>query len=52
MNDFRDYYNYKNNNYNQPTYEQNSNNIIDPYQGFIRVICLAIYITVINLINQ
>lgn len=36
MNDFRDYYNYKNNNYNQPTYEQNSNNIIDPYQGFIR----------------
>lgn len=36
MNDFRDYYNYKNNNYNQPTYEQNINNIIDPYQGFIR----------------
>lgn len=36
MNDYRDYYNYKNNNYNQPIYEQNINNILDPYQGFIR----------------
>lgn len=37
MNDFRDYYNYKNNNYNQPIYNQTSiNNIMDPYQGFIR----------------
>lgn len=36
MNDFRDYYNYKNNNYNQPIYEQNTKNILDPYQGFIR----------------
>lgn len=36
MNNYRDYYNYVNNNYNQPLYEQNTNNIIDPYQGFIR----------------
>lgn len=33
-----DYYNYKNNNYNQPTYTENANpnNLYDPYQGFIR----------------
>lgn len=37
MDNYRDYYNYKNNNYNQPMYEQNNiNKIIDPYQGFIR----------------
>lgn len=38
MNDYRDYYNYKNNNYNEPIYEQNQSksNILDPYQGFIR----------------
>lgn len=34
----RDYYNYKNNNYNIPTYEQNvnKNNVYDAYNGFIR----------------
>lgn len=29
-------YNYKNNNYNIPTYEQNSIDIYDTYNGFIR----------------
>ena len=34
----RGYYNYINNNYNIPTYEQNvnQNNIFDPYNGLIR----------------
>ena len=34
----RGYYNYDNNNYNIPTYEQNINqsNIFDPYNGLIR----------------
>ena len=41
MNNFntnRGYYNYINNNYNIPTYEQNVNesNIFDPYNGLIR----------------
>lgn len=36
MNNYRDYYNYENNNYNQPIYIQNKPNILDPYQGFIR----------------
>lgn len=33
-----DYYNYVNNTYNQPLYNQSSNNkkILDPYNGFIR----------------
>lgn len=33
-----DYYNYKNNNYNQPLYTENvdAKKIYDPYQGFIR----------------
>lgn len=33
-----DYYNYKNNNYNKPTYTEdiNAKKIYDPYQGFIR----------------
>lgn len=35
-NNMKDYYNYENNNYNQPMYGQNTNNILDPYQGFIR----------------
>lgn len=37
--DFRqEYYNYVNNNYNQPLYTENSNpnKLYDPYQGFIR----------------
>lgn len=37
MNNYKDYYNYINNSYNQPLYnQQNSNNIYDPYEGFIR----------------
>lgn len=34
----RDYYNYANNNYNQPLYDQNiqDKQIYDPYNGFIR----------------
>ncbi len=41
MNEYRnalDYYNYKNNNYNNPTFTENvnANNTYDPYQGFIR----------------
>ena len=39
FNDYRlDKYNYINNNYNQPWYEENSNSkkLYDPYQGFIR----------------
>lgn len=38
MNYYRDYYNYMNNNYNIPDYNQNENknNLFDPYQGFIR----------------
>ena len=41
MNNFRmskDYYNYVNNNYNIPMYEQDikKNNVFDPYNGFIR----------------
>lgn len=34
----KDYYNYANNNYNQPLYDQNIQNkqIYDPYNGFIR----------------
>lgn len=41
MNNYKltqDYYNYMNNNYNQPIYNQdvNKNNIFDPYNGFIR----------------
>lgn len=33
-----DYYNYVNNTYNQPLYNQSSNNkkILDPYSGFVR----------------
>ena len=32
-----DYYNYFNNNYNQPVYNQNKNKkLFNPYQGFIR----------------
>lgn len=33
-----DYYNYENNNYNQPTFTKNENpkSILDPYNGFIR----------------
>ena len=33
-----DYYNYENNNYNQPTYTKNENpaSLYDPYNGFIR----------------
>ena len=33
-----DYYNYLNNTYNQPLYNQSSNNkkILDPYNGFVR----------------
>ena len=33
-----DYYNYVNNTYNQPLYNQSSNNkkILDPYNGFVR----------------
>ena len=37
--DFRqEYYNYMNNNYNQPIFTENSNpnKLYDPYQGFIR----------------
>lgn len=35
---YQDYYNYVNNNYNQPLYTQNinSNNVFEPYNGFIR----------------
>ena len=35
---YRDYYNYVNNNYNQPMYGQdvNNKNIYDPYNGYIR----------------
>lgn len=37
MNNYKDYYNYINNSYNQPSYnQQNTNNIYDPYEGFIR----------------
>lgn len=41
MNNYRmcqDYYNYVNNNYNQPNYSQDvtKTNIYDPYNGFIR----------------
>lgn len=38
MNYYRDYYNFENNNYNQPLYEKdyNKKNIYDPYNGFIR----------------
>ena len=34
----KDYYNYANNNYNQPLYNQNiqDKQIYDPYNGFIR----------------
>ena len=34
----QDYYNYTNNNYNQPLYNQapNTKSMYDPYQGFIR----------------
>jgi hypothetical protein len=37
-NPMKDYYNYANNNYNQPMYNQEPNNInlFDPYNGFIR----------------
>ena len=37
-NDYKDYYNYMNNNYNKPIYNQdvNKKNIFDPYNGFIR----------------
>lgn len=33
-----DYYNYENNNYNQPLFSENENpnNLYDPYNGFIR----------------
>ena len=33
-----EYYNYVNNNYNQPTFTENANpsKLYDPYQGFIR----------------
>ena len=41
MYDYRnklDYYNYQNNNYNQPTFEKNEkpSSLYDPYNGFIR----------------
>ena len=38
MNYYQDYYNYENNNYNQPLYKEDYNfkNIYDPYKGFIR----------------
>ena len=38
MNYYQDYYNYVNNNYNQPIYKKDSNlkTIYDPYNGFIR----------------
>ena len=38
MNYYQDYYNYENNNYNQPLYKENysQKNIYDPYNGFIR----------------
>ena len=39
MNNYKDYYNYTNNNYNQPIYNQKGqkiDQIYDPYQGFIR----------------
>lgn len=39
MNNYRDYYNYVNNNYNQPNYNQQiekPRELYDPYQGFIR----------------
>ncbi len=38
MNYYRDYYNFENNNYNQPLYNKdyNKKNIYDPYNGFIR----------------
>lgn len=38
MNYYRDYYNFENNNYNQPLYDKdyNKKNIYDPYNGFIR----------------
>lgn len=34
----QDYYNYNNNNYNQPLYteDENPNSVYDPYAGFIR----------------
>lgn len=37
-NEFKDYYNYINNNYNKPIYNQdvNKSNMFDPYNGFIR----------------
>lgn len=33
---YRDYYNYENNNYNIPNYVSTTTNILDPYEGFIR----------------
>ncbi len=33
---YRDYYNYENNNYNKPNYVHTTSSILDPYQGFIR----------------
>ena len=33
---FLRYYNYENNNYNLPTYDQNLENVFDPYNGLIR----------------
>lgn len=36
MNNYRDYYNYENNNYNLPLYEQKDIKVFDPYEGFIR----------------
>ena len=33
---YRDYYNYEYNNYNKPNYVSTTNNILDPYEGFIR----------------
>lgn len=38
MNMYRDYYNYQNNNYNLPSYNQDKNyvKLYEPYQGLIR----------------
>ena len=38
MNIYRDYYNYQNNNYNLPSYNQDKNyvKLYEPYQGLIR----------------
>lgn len=37
MNNYRDYYNYQNNNYNLPNYKNNINSdLYDPYEGFIK----------------